>query len=576
MAAAPAHAAAAASSPSRRLSSFAPQQRGHAQRCPFSPSLPNPLRQPCHHVAPSALDPSSSSRRLVPVYSSSAAQNPILWHLQQCQQQQLQGERAAEGGHGGRIEWNEDDKLREECGVVGILGDPQASRLCSLGLHALQHRGQEGAGIVSCDQGKLKSVTGLGLVSEVFGSDPSRLDSLTGDSAIGHVRYSTAGAASSPHNVQPFLAGYRFGHVAVAHNGNLVNYSVLRARLEESGSIFNTSSDTEVVLHLIAISKTRPFVARVVEACEQLEGAYSLLFLTSDKLIAVRDPYGFRPLVMGRRRANGAVVFASETCALDLIDADYEREVNPGELLVVDANGKVSSLCLMPHRDRQACVFEHIYFALPNSVVFGRPVHRERYNFGATLATESPVPGGADVVIPVPDSGFFAALGYAEKSGLPFQQGLIRSHYVGRTFIQPSQEIRDLGVRLKLAPVRGILEGKRVVVVDDSIVRGTTSSKIVRLIRDAGAKEVHMRIASPPIVGSCYYGVDTPRSEELISNRMDVEGVCREIGSDSLAFLSLDSLKVSLGEEAPTYCHACFTQNYPVPPKENEVARAVL
>lgn len=482
-----------------------------------------------------------------------------------------------EGGDGGHMEdWIEDDKPREECGVVGILGDPQASRLCSLALHALQHRGQEGAGIVSCHQGKLNSVTGLGLVSEVFGSDPSRLDSLPGDSAIGHVRYSTAGAASSPHNVQPFLAGYRFGHVAVAHNGNLVNYPVLRARLEDSGSIFNTTSDTEVVLHLIAISKSRPFVARVVEACEQLEGAYSLLFLTSDKLIAVRDPYGFRPLVMGRLRANGAVVFASETCALDLVDADYEREVNPGEVLVVDTGGKLSSLCLMPHRDRQACVFEHIYFALPNSVVFGRPVHRERYNFGATLAAESPVPGGADVVIPVPDSGFFAALGYAEKSGLPFQQGLIRSHYVGRTFIQPSQEIRDLGVRLKLAPVRGILEGKRVVVVDDSIVRGTTSSKIVRLIRDAGAKEVHMRIASPPIVGSCYYGVDTPRSEELISNRMDVEGVRREIGSDSLAFLSLDSLRASLGEEAPTYCDACFTHNYPVPPKDNEVTRAVL
>ena len=468
------------------------------------------------------------------------------------------------------------DKPREECGVVGIKGDPQASRLCSLALHALQHRGQEGAGIVSCDQGTLKSVTGLGLVSEVFGNDPSKLESLNGDAAIGHVRYSTAGAASSIHNVQPFLAGYRFGQVAVAHNGNLVNYSSLRARLEDNGSIFNTTSDTEVVLHLIAISKSRPFVARVVEACEQLEGAYSLIFMTADKLYAVRDPYGFRPLVMGRRRVNGAVVFASETCALDLIDAEYEREVNPGEVVVVDSELGISSVCLMPRRERKACVFEHIYFALPHSIVFGRSVHHERYNFGSTLATESPVLAGADVVIPVPDSGFFAALGYAEKSGVPFQQGLIRSHYVGRTFIQPSQEIRDLGVRLKLAPVRGILEGKRVVVVDDSIVRGTTSSKIVRLIRDAGAKEVHMRIASPPIVGSCYYGVDTPSPDELISNRMNVEEVRREIGSDSLAFLSLESLRRSLGEEAHTYCDACFSRNYPVPPMEYEVARTEL
>ncbi|XP_078433999.1 amidophosphoribosyltransferase, chloroplastic-like [Wolffia australiana] len=468
------------------------------------------------------------------------------------------------------------DKPREECGVVGIKGDPQASWLCSLALHALQHRGQEGAGIVSCDAGALRAATGLGLVSEVFGNDPAKLASLHGDAAIGHVRYSTAGAASSPLNVQPFLAGYRFGQVAVAHNGNLVNYAALRAELEDNGSIFNTSSDTEVVLHLIAISKSRPFVARVVEACERLDGAYSLVFLTADKLYAVRDPYGFRPLVMGRRRATGAVVFASETCALDLIEADYEREVNPGEVVVVDADGTVSSLCLMPRRQRKACVFEHIYFALPHSVVFGRAVHRERYNFGATLATDSPVPGGADVVIPVPDSGFFAALGYAEKSGVPFQQGLIRSHYVGRTFIQPTQEIRDLGVRLKLAPVRGIIQGKRVVVVDDSIVRGTTSSKIVRLIRDAGAKEVHMRIASPPIVGSCYYGVDTPSAEELISNRMDVEGVRREIGSDSLAFLSLESLRTSLGEEADTYCDACFSGGYPVPPMEFDFARTEL
>ncbi|XP_039122514.1 amidophosphoribosyltransferase, chloroplastic-like [Dioscorea cayenensis subsp. rotundata] len=468
------------------------------------------------------------------------------------------------------------EKPREECGVVGIVGHPDAAHLCSLALHALQHRGQEGAGIAASDLSTLRSSTGLGLVSEVF--DPSKpglsLSSLTGPAAIGHVRYSTAGAAASIHNVQPFLASYRFGQLAVAHNGNLVNYPSLRSSLEEKGSIFNTSSDTEAILHLIATSKSRPFLSRVAEACSYLRGAYSLLFLTADKLLAVRDPHGFRPLVLGRLpRANGApsaVVFASETCALDLIGAKYEREVEPGEAIIVDARTlDISTSCLMPSKPRKACVFELIYFALPQSLVFSHPVYESRYSFGATLAAESPVPG-ADVVIPVPDSGFFAALGFSERSGVPFQQGLIRSHYVGRTFIQPSQAIRDLGVKLKLSPIKGILAGKSVVVVDDSIVRGTTSSKIVRLIRDAGAKEVHMRIASPPIIASCYYGVDTPSSEELISNRMDIEGVRKEIGADSLAFLSLESLRGLLGDEAPSFCEACFSGNYPVPPVEYE------
>ncbi|XP_058107168.1 amidophosphoribosyltransferase, chloroplastic-like [Magnolia sinica] len=459
-----------------------------------------------------------------------------------------------------------DDKPREECGVVGIYGDPEASRLCYLALHALQHRGQEGAGIVSVHNNLLQSITGVGLVSDVFTG--SKLDQLPGSSAIGHVRYSTAGS-SMLKNVQPFVAGYRFGSVGVAHNGNLVNYRALRAMLEEHGSIFNTSSDTEVVLHLIAISKARPFLLRIVGACEQLEGAYSMVFLTEDKLVAVRDPFGFRPLVMGRR-ANGAVVFASETCALDLIEATYEREVNPGEVVVVDADS-ISSLCLLPHRDRKACVFEHVYFSLPNSIVFGRSVYESRYAFGQILATEAPV--DCDIVIAVPDSGVVAALGYAAKAGVPFQQGLIRSHYVGRTFIEPSQKIRDFGVKLKLAPVRRVLEGKRVVVVDDSIVRGTTSSKIVRLLKEAGTKEVHMRIASPPIIGSCYYGVDTPSTEELISNMMTVEEVRDFIGSDSLAFLPLNSLRKLLGNEAPTFCDACFSGNYPVLPKESKVKR---
>lgn len=449
---------------------------------------------------------------------------------------------------------------------MGIYGDPEASRLCYLALHALQHRGQEGAGIVTVNDGVLQSITGVGLVSDVF--NESKLDQLPGESTIGHVRYSTAGA-SMLKNVQPFVAGYRFGSVGVAHNGNLVNYTSLRHMLEDNGSIFNTSSDTEVVLHLMAISKARPFFLRIVDACEQLEGAYSMVFLTEDKLVAVRDPHGFRPLVMGRR-SNGAVVFASETCALDLIEATYERDVHPGEVLVVDKDG-IQSLCLMPHPEPKQCIFEHIYFSLPNSIVFGKSVYESRRAFGEILATESPV--DCDVVIAVPDSGVVAALGYAAKAGVPFQQGLIRSHYVGRTFIEPSQKIRDFGVKLKLAPVRAVLEGKRVVVVDDSIVRGTTSSKIVRLLQEAGAKEVHMRIASPPIIGSCYYGVDTPSPEELISNRLNVEQVREFIGSDSLAFLPLDSLQKLLGSDSPNFCYACFSGKYPVQPKELKVKR---
>lgn len=455
-----------------------------------------------------------------------------------------------------------DQKPREECGVVAIHGDPEASRLCSLALHALQHRGQEGAGIVSAHNNVLHSVTGVGLVSDVFHT--SSLSSLPGTASIGHVRYSTAGHSKLA-NVQPFLANYRFGSLAVAHNGNFVNYRSLRSDLEENkGSIFNTTSDTEVVLHLIATSQHTSLLLKIMEACETLEGAYSLVFLSEEKVIAVRDPFGFRPLVMGRRK-NGAVVFASETCALDLIEATYEREVQPGEVLVVDHTG-TQSLCLVSHPHPKQCIFEHIYFALPNSIVFGKSVYESRRNFGELLATEFPV--DCDVVIAVPDSGVVAALGYAEKAGVPFQQGLIRSHYVGRTFIEPSQKIRDIGVKLKLSPVRAVLEGKRVVVVDDSIVRGTTSSKIVRLIKEAGAKEVHMRIACPPIVASCYYGVDTPSSEELISNRMSVEEIREFIGSDSLAFLPLERLNMLMGTQAPNYCYACFSGNYPVQPHQ--------
>ncbi|GLJ10786.1 hypothetical protein SUGI_0135100 [Cryptomeria japonica] len=465
--------------------------------------------------------------------------------------------------HGG-AEPPEDDVLREECGVAGLYGEPEAARLCCLALHALQHRGQEGAGIVTApagdnDSGALNSVTGLGLVSEVF--NETNLGLLVGNSAIGHVRYATSGA-SVQHNVQPFVASYRFGSVAVAHNGNLVNYKHLRSELESRGSIFSTTSDTEVILHLIAQSKAASFVLKLVEALEQLQGAFSLVFLTKNKLVGARDPHGFRPLVMGRR-ANGAVVFASETCALDLIEASYEREVFPGEIIVVDESG-ISTMCMMPQKPRKACVFEHIYFSLPSSVVFGRSVYDSRFSFGQILAQESPVE--CDLVTAVPDSGMVAALGYASKANVPFQQGLIRSHYVGRTFIEPSQKIRDFGVKLKLSPVEAVLKGKRVVVVDDSIVRGTTSSKIVRMIREAGATEVHVRIACPPIIGSCYYGVDTPRKEELISHRLSVEDTCKFIGADSLAFLPLHSLRGMLRDEAPSFCDACFSHAYPVPP----------
>ncbi|ESR36764.1 hypothetical protein CICLE_v10029791mg, partial [Citrus x clementina] len=401
-----------------------------------------------------------------------------------------------------------------DSGRVVSYGDPEASRLCYLALHALQHRGQEGVVIVAVNNKVLQSITGAGLVSDVF--NQSKLDQLPGDMAIG-----------------------------VAHNGNLFNYNTLRAKLEDNGSIFNTSSDTEVVLHLIAISKARPFFLRIVDACEKLEGAYSVVFVTEDKLVAVRDPYGFRPLRLVHY----------------LIEATYEREVHPREVLMVDKDG-VQSLCFIPHPEPKQCIFEHIYFALPNSVVFGRSVYESRNHFGEVLATEAPVE--CDVVIAVPDSRVVAALGYAAKAEVPFQQGLIRSHYVGRTFIEPSQKIRDFGVKLKLSPVRGVLEGKRVVVVDDSIVRGTTSSKIVRLLEEAGAKEVHMRIASPPIIASCYYGVDTPSTEELISNRMSVEEIREFIGCDLLASLPIDILNKLLGNDSQNFCYASFSGKYPV------------
>lgn len=459
-------------------------------------------------------------------------------------------------------------KLREECGVMGVKGHVEAANLVYLGLHSLQHRGQEGAGIVSTDGEQMRSHRGLGLVGEIFG--PAQLDPLIGDSAIGHVRYSTSGERSALRNVQPFVVRYGGGQVSIAHNGNLVNAARLRRELEQRGSIFGTSSDTEVILHLLATSQQGTFINRLVDALLQVEGAYSLILQTETVMVAVRDPHGFRPLVMGR--VGDAVVFASETTALDLIGGTYEREVHPGEMIIVE-NGKVLSLSPFPRRERKACVFEHIYFARPNSVVFGSPVYDSRFNFGQALFRTTPA--DADLVIPVPDSGTPAALGFAFASGLPFKQGLIRSHYVGRTFIEPSQQIRDFGVKLKLSPVRSAIEGKRLVVVDDSIVRGTTSRKIVRLLRAAGAKEVHLRISSPPIRASCFYGVDTPTREELIAHRLTPDETCAFVGADSLGYLPIDAMHNELAGKASTWCDACFSGQYAIPP-EDDVERPQL
>lgn len=445
------------------------------------------------------------------------------------------------------------------CGVVGIHGHDEAAKLVYLGLHALQHRGQEGAGIACDDGSRLRASRGLGLVGDVFGGQ--ELEKLPGRSAIGHVRYSTAGE-SSLRNVQPFVVRYREGQVAIAHNGNLVNAADIRERLESRGSIFSTSSDTEVILHLVATSIQGTFVNRLVDALLQVEGAYSLVVLSDNRLVAVRDPMGFRPLVLGRLGESWIV--ASETAALDLIGGTVEREVEPGEMIIIE-DGKLTSLSPFPRRERKACVFEHVYFARPNSDIFSRPVYDSRFGWGRRLAHMEPVE--ADVVLPVPDSGTPSALGYAYESKMTFKQGLIRSHYVGRTFIEPSQQIRDFGVKLKLSPVRSVIEGKRLVVVDDSIVRGTTSRKIVRLLREAGAAEVHLRICSPPIIASCFYGVDTPTQEELIAHRMDVQATCEHIGADSLAYLPIEALHAELGDEADSFCDACFSGRYPVAPR---------
>jgi amidophosphoribosyltransferase len=458
------------------------------------------------------------------------------------------------------------DKFREECGVVGVYGRSEAANLAYLGLYALQHRGQEGAGIASACGDGLISHRGLGLVADVFNEEIIRR--LDGENAIGHNRYSTSGQTLL-RNTQPFVVEYSLGSLAVSHNGNFVNADVLRKQLERRGSIFQSNVDTEVLVHLIAGSQRDTLLERAIDALAQVEGAYSVCFLSEKELIAARDPHGFRPLVLGRFEGGGYVV-ASETCALDLMEAEYVREIEPGEVLHFSAGG-VRSLRPFPKAERHACIFEYVYFARPDSDVFGRNVYEIRKEMGRQLARESMV--DADIVVPVPDSGVPAALGFAEESGLPFEMGLIRNHYVGRTFIEPTDSIRHFGVKVKLNAQKEVLNGKRVVVVDDSIVRGTTSRKIVRMVRTAGATEVHFRVCAPPTVGPCYYGVDTPTHAELVANNLSLEEIRGYILADSLAYLSQEGLYSFLGSKQPGYCDACFTQNYPVPVNEDHEHR---
>jgi len=451
--------------------------------------------------------------------------------------------------------------LKEECGIVGVFGHPEASNIAYLCLYALQHRGQESAGIVTTTGRSMFSHRAMGLVQDVFNEDI--LLKLPGYAAIGHVRYSTTGS-SLIKNAQPYAMESRRGRLAVAHNGNLVNARTIREQLEDAGAIFQSSSDTEVIVHLIAQSGSGRLIDKIGSATQQIRGAFSLVFLTDTQLAACRDPWGFHPLVMGRLH-NKAVIIASETCALDLVGAKYEREIEPGEVLIADEFG-VRSYNPMPPRAQARCIFEHIYFARPDSILFGESVYKVRFRLGEQLFKEHPCE--ADMVIGVPDSGRVAAMGYAHAAGLPYEEGLIRNHYVGRTFIQPSHEIRHLGVKIKLNAVRSVLEGKRVVVVDDSIVRGTTCQKIVNLLREmGGAKEVHFRISSPPVTHPCYYGIDTPTMQELIYNVMDgtVPRICEFITAESLGYLSVEGLKQAVCVPKDMgFCKACFTGEYPV------------
>jgi amidophosphoribosyltransferase len=455
----------------------------------------------------------------------------------------------------------DDDHLREECGLFGVFGHPDAAALAALGLHALQHRGQEAAGMVSFDGAHFHAHRALGTVGENFG-DGKVIRQLSGSAAIGHVRYATTGATVL-RNVQPLFAEFDFGGFAIGHNGNLTNALSLKRELVRRGSLFQSTTDTEVIVHAMATSQMRSSTDRLIDALRQVEGAYSFVCLGDHSMIGVRDPLGVRPLSLGM--LDDAYLLASESCAFDIIGATFVRDVEPGELVIIDAKGLRSLRPFPPHRAR-FCIFEHIYFARPDSIVEGRNVYEVRRRIGAELARESHV--AADIVVPVPDSGVPAALGYASEAKLPFEFGIIRNHYVGRTFIEPSDHIRHLGVKLKHNANMTMLRGKRVILVDDSIVRGTTSVKIVEMVRNAGAREVHMRISSPPTTYSCFYGIDTPERGQLLAARMDLAGMTRFIGVDSLAFISLDGLYRAMGEpgrdpSAPRFCDACFTGEYP-------------
>jgi len=467
-----------------------------------------------------------------------------------------------------------DDKLHEECGVFGIFGHADAPALTALGLHALQHRGQEATGIVAFDGVHFTAERHIGLVGDVF-SKSGYTAKLKGDRAIGHNRYSTTGG-SVVRNIQPMYADVSGGALAVAHNGNLTNARALREELVKGGAIFQSTSDTEVIIHLAARSTYGTITERLIDALKQIQGAYSLVALTSKKLIGVRDPYGVRPLVIGT--LDGATIFASETCALDIIGATYVRDVEPGEMVVVTTDG-IESLKPFAAKPHRFCIFEYVYFARPDSMVEGHNVYDVRKRIGEELAREAPAK--ADMVIPVPDSGVPAALGFAEASKIPFELGIIRNHYVGRTFIEPTDRIRHLGVKLKHNPNREKIKGKRVVLIDDSIVRGTTSKKIVEMVRDAGAKEVHFRIASPPTTHSCFYGVDTPNEQDLLAHKMDVEGMRQFINADSLAFVSMDGMyravgKANRNKAAPQFCDACFSGEYPIEPTDARGAKRQL
>ncbi len=466
----------------------------------------------------------------------------------------------------------DDDKLREECGIFGITGHADASALTALGLHALQHRGQEAAGIVSCDGAQFYTHRALGLVGDNFNS-ADIINKLKGHMAIGHNRYSTTGDTLL-RNVQPLYGDFSFGGLAVAHNGNLTNAMTLRKQLIDVGCLFQSTSDTEVIVHLIALSKQSSIEDRLYDALSRVEGAYSLVVLCNDRLIGVRDPLGVRPLVLGK--LGDSMLLASETCAFDIVGAEYVRDIEPGEMVVITPQG-IRSLKPFAKTQRRFCIFEYVYFARPDSIAEGQNVYETRQRIGAELAREAGIP--ADVVVPVPDSGIPAALGYAKASKIPFELGIIRNHYVGRTFIEPSDHVRHLGVKLKHNGNRAVLEGKRVILVDDSIVRGTTSKKIVSMVREAGAKEVHMRIASPPTTHSCFYGVDTPTRDQLMAAKHDVREMARLIGADSLAFVSLDGMYKAVSGKSrdantPQFCDACFSGEYPIPLTDFEQADA--